>query len=817
MSRLPSRRRNRPSVERLDERVLMASGLANGVWTIRGIVGPGGAAIDNTIVIRRDPSNASTLVATINGSVVSTQPESSVRLIKVNSGAGNDDIRIDESVGKIAIATNLKGEAGDDRIQGGSGVDLILGGDGDDVLSGGGGRDAIKGGKGNDLIDGGLDDDTLDGGKGRNYVTAGGGKDRMVNGVAAPRALRFGSNDEFRRFLIQSNSRNGAYRGGVGTIADGLIPVSAPTLKSGASAATPTHSGTNVQVDGVDEADIVKTDGNHLYILSRGDLLIVTAARDGQAATIASRTTLEGSPVAEYLEGDRLTVVSSVYGNPIAIDPGIGAGAAVKRIAPSYQYTPPRVKVTQFDLSNRATPKVLQESYLDGSYIDSRSTGGKVYVALQDDAASRMQPKWIPSADGTGGKFETQAAFQARLRSAKLADLAPTFVTKTGGTITRTGLLIDPKQTLRPQAADDQNLLSLVVFDASAKATGPIDSAGVVGSYATTLHASKDNIYLLTPRYSSDGSTDGSTTITKFSLAGGVKLAASGEVPGQVLNQFSVDEFNGNLRIATTISHWNVARGQGVRSTNNLYVLDQSGDSLNIVGRLENIAPNERIFSARFDGEKGYLVTFEQVDPLFTLDLSDPRKPKIVGELKLPGFSRYLQPIGPGLLLGIGRDADPATGRTQDLQVSLFDVSDATSPKRIANTLIAPPGSEWNWSDAEYDHHAISYFPEEKILTIPVSGSVPGADINGDGYPDSYTYKSSLYVYKVDPTAGFALLGTVDHDTTVQRGVRIGNDLYSLADRTLKVNHLDDALSSIGSLTIQTGDPGYPGGPIAIL
>lgn len=788
-------------MERLDDRLLMDAGFAGGSWTIRGALGPDSATIDEIIVIDRDPADRDLLRATVNGNVVGTRPAADVRLIRIDAGGGNDEIRIDETSGKIRVPTILNGGAGDDRIRGGSGRDRILGGPGDDRLSGDG-RDVVRGGAG---------DDRIDDASGRDSLDADGVRDRTRDGRAAPRPRRFASADRLRRFLVRATiRRDGAPVGGGNRFFDTLPGAPVPVPLAAPADAAPGHSNTNVQVAGVDEADIVKTDGNSLFILSRQELLIV-AARPADRLAVASRTPIEGYPLAEYLQGDRLTVVSGVYGAPVPIDPGIGG--ATRLIAPGSTYSPPRVKVTQFDVSNIAAPRVLQETFLDGSYIDSRATDGKVYVALQNDASARMQRRFLPTDDGRGGTYESREAFQARVRSARLADLAPRFVTRSGGPdgrIARTGLLTDPRNTLQSRAADDRNLLSLVVFDARAAATGPVDSASAVGSYATTLYASKDNLYLLTPRYPADGNGGGSTAITKFALADRVRLAAVGEVPGHVLNQFSVDEFEGRLRIATTVD-----RGDGARSTNNLYVLEQAGGALAVVGRLENLAPGERIFSARFDGDKGYLVTFEQVDPLFTLDLSNPRAPRVVGELVLPGFSRYLQPIGPGLLLGVGRDADPATGRTLDLQLSLFDVSDPARPGRIAHTLIAPPDQQWSWTDAEYDHHAISYFPERRILTIPVSGSVPGADTDGDDFPDSYDFRSSLYVYRVDPTAGFLLLGTIDHDSAVLRGVRIEGDLYSLAERTLKVNQLDAALAQIGSVVLQAGDGGdFDGGPI---
>ena len=214
---------------------------------------------------------------------------------------------------------------------------------------------------------------------------------------------------------------------------------------------------------------------------------------------------------------------------------------------------------------------------------------------------------------------------------------------------------------------------------------------------------------------------------------------------------------------------------------------------------------DESITSARFVGDTAYVVTFRQTDPLYTIDLSTPTAPKIVGELKLPGFSRYLQPLGEGYLVGIGRDADPATGRTLGLKVSLFDVRDAAAPTEVASYKISQPSDGWSWSDAEWDHHALGFFPELGVIAVPVQGYVQGVADPADpnGYVP-YIQKSDLVLLKVDPTTGITELGTIDQNSTLLRSARIGDVVYSVADLDMKTAQvLTDGLVQRGSVDLQ--------------
>ena len=229
--------------------------------------------------------------------------------------------------------------------------------------------------------------------------------------------------------------------------------------------------------------------------------------------------------------------------------------------------------------------------------------------------------------------------------------------------------------------------------------------------------------------------------------------------------------------------------------------LGEDGDELEIVGSVEKLAPGERIFSARFVGETGYVVTFRQVDPLFSIDLSNPTKPVVEGELKIPGFSEYMQPIDENHLLAIGRDADPRTGRSRGLQISLFDVTDINDPKLEDRYTFE---GEWGtYSAAEHDHHAFGYYPEYNTLAIPVTSSGRGSWIQeewGGRFWVPAQYSEALQVFSVDTEEGFEFLGAVEHPSQVQRSLRVDDALYSVSYDTVKVNSITEPDNLLGQV-----------------
>jgi uncharacterized secreted protein with C-terminal beta-propeller domain len=759
----------------------------------------------------------------------------------LDGGNGNDRLRGGPD------ANRLEGGAGADNLRGGPENDTIWGGDGDDRLEGLDGRDRMQGGDGRDTVLGGAGDDTLvghgddpasdnptlqaralnsdtppdsdllDGGDGDNVLVGDEDEDSLRNG-REPESLELITScaDVAQRLAEQAQNQYGWYfnggwsgigrPGGFVTLDAGLngrFETFAADLSSSASpggAAASSFSGTNTQEQGVDEADIVKTDGNFIYVLRNNELILVDAL-PADTAAVVSRTEIEGYPIDMFLRGSRIMVFSSVFvptddpgPDPVEIMP------AARSLRPIWFGGKSQVKLTVLDASSPESPTTIHETFLDGSYINSRMIDGRVYLIMNN--SPQFPTPWLLAVED-GQEVESPEHFKERLAATDPTTFLPQFrsvdYTETG-VAERTGnVLVDCGGVYKTANDDWMNLTTVLSFDLDADTIGgPLDSATVFG-YVNTVYASTQNLYLINQNWHSDTVVSG---IHKIALGDDIRVEASGEVPGTVLNQFSVDEQGPYLRVATNSPFW----GSGSAETgNNVYVLSQEDATLNVVGSLEGLAPDETIFAARFFDDTGFVVTFRQVDPLFALDLSDPTDPQVAGQLKVNGFSRYLHPVGDDHLLAIGRDADD-TGRTRGLQVSLFDVSDLNNPTRVDQFLIQPEGG-WSWSAAEWDHHAFSFFPESGVMAVPTQGSVmiPAVD-DGDpatfDYP-TYEYRSDFWVFHVDAASGFDLLGQVEHDSTTLRSIRINELLYTLAYDDIKVQPLLDPPATVNQVSLE--------------
>jgi uncharacterized secreted protein with C-terminal beta-propeller domain len=615
---------------------------------------------------------------------------------------------------------------------------------------------------------------------------------------------------------------------------------SAPFMGVAANLAVDTPAGsfstTNVQVAGVDEADLVKTDGSFIYVLS-GDVLDIVKAWPATSLDIASYTTIEGQPIGLYLSGSRLTVISNVFES---LDPGgagpapapganpwqpmgialpvnpvvpIGAGqaqvialGALGRMAyDSYGQTlsRPMLKLTVFDVTNPSDPQVVQESYLNGSYVDSRAIGDQVYLVAENGAPAMPPP--LVQQNGTSYTYETEADYRARLLAMPVDQFLPQLYAKDAkGSLQATGPLTEAANIHTPAGPGANELVTVAVFDVMSGKSGPVDSVAVLSSNPQTVYANQDDLYLISDPLSSGSSwwsPSGISVIQKFTLNGdSVALVASGTAPGQISQwpngQFSLDEYNGDLRIATS----NFANGY---ETSNIYVLAQQASDLDIVGSLENIAPGEKIFAVQFMQDHGFVVTFHSFDPLFTLDLSDPTDPRVIGQLEVPGVSRYIQAIDANHLVGFGLDVNGGEG--SDLELSLFDVSDLSHPVLVDHHAIT--SGLWAVYSQVFDHHAFGYYPEYQTLAIPTLTALWG---NGE---------SSLFVFQINPDTGFEMTGQIQQSGVVERSLRIENMLYSISTKEITAQSITDPNTTVGEVNLP-GDGsgwGYNGrGPIGL-
>lgn len=550
-----------------------------------------------------------------------------------------------------------------------------------------------------------------------------------------------------------------------------------------------TDSDTNTQVDGVDEADFVENDGQYIYTAHNGQLTIVR----GDDLSVASSSTLTGNVAGEYLSGDRLTVITQS---------GSGwYGPQVKMAYPGY-WMPwnPQTTVTVYDVSDRTAPTVVSQTVFDGAYDSSRSVDGVVYVVMQKSVnvptphytdtpityvggagVGADSIRYDPNAPVAYRTYETWDEYVARVGDTIVADSLPhAYRVDADGNTVDLGVVAGAQDIVRPHAEGQQSLVTVVSVDSGHAAGAPAftDSVGSMTAAGGTVYMTPDALYIA-------GAEDQNTRIQRFVVDGtDLSWQAAGVVPGTVINQFAMDESDGYLRVAT---HTN----DGGTEDNGIYILD--ADTLAEVGRLTGLAPGEQLYAVRYVGDTAYLVTFVRTDPLFAVDLSDPTAPTLLGELEVPGFSNYLQPVGDGLLLGIGQERETGNWNAH-VTATLFDVSDGAAMTQ-ADREYLDPGYQWSWSDAQFDHHALLYSSEDGLLVVPVSGS---------GYDPETGYRSGQYlkVLRVGP-AGIETIGEIHPAEPTLRTVRIGDVLYAVGDTTVTAYRVSD-LGEIGTSTPAT-------------
>jgi uncharacterized secreted protein with C-terminal beta-propeller domain len=591
-------------------------------------------------------------------------------------------------------------------------------------------------------------------------------KDPPMSRIAAGMALRPVDSCEDLRAQITEAALNqleqyGSYYGGYywrGGLA--LEAGVAATADSGDSSRPSSFTTTNVQEAGVDELDFVKTDGKFLYLLQGDELLIVKSWPVDKAKEVGSLK-IGGAPTSLFLDGNRALVVSSFYNYGDLLT---STGDAF--LPHSYGGT----RLTLVDLKDRTAPRVLRTIDFDGQVASGRMVEGFAYLVLNDTielpravwelAYSEAVQKKLPVYAG-GADTAAFAAYRAELREAlrpgveeilakaDLASMLPRYRDSLSG---KERGLFSCSDVLRPSKGAPLGALSLVSLDLRDDRSA-VSASSVFGN-GWTIYASENSLYAAMPNSwwwwgSLDGSEAG-TEIHKFDLKfGRPRYVASGKVDGWLLNQFSMSEHEGYLRVATTdFGSWSRQSGAG----SHLTVLAERGGTLREVGAIRDIAPGESIYAARMMGDKGYLVTFRQVDPLFTLDLSNPKKPAIVGELKIPGYSSYLHPMDDTHLLAVGMDGTE-DGRVRGMQVAIFDVSDMAKPRQVQKFTLSQ--DSWSWSEAMWDHHAFTY--RDGVLSLPVSY------YGYDTKTGTYSGFNGLLVLKTDPEEGISEIGRVDH------------------------------------------------------
>ncbi len=517
----------------------------------------------------------------------------------------------------------------------------------------------------------------------------------------------------------------------------------------------PGHSTTNIQVEGVDEADIVKTDGEYLYVVSGQAIFILRAYPPDQAVLLSKIELNETYGVQIYVNEDKLAVLGNKY-RFLPYEYPEGELAVF-----SYMY-PEEAFMMVYDIADRANPFPTRTLTLNGSLSGSRMTGEYVYAVVN-------QP--VTRSNGNETDLEVM-------------------LPRISGDIIKE---VQPSEIHYVDAPDVYyRFTSVIAFNMIDDGQEPTYETILTGQTAQ-MYVSPRNMYLAVPNTKlwipeeDMWEARDETLIYRIKLEKEEMVAeAEGAVPGYVLNQFSMDEYNSFFRIATTT--W-TADG----SRNSLSILDMS---LNIVGTLENLAPGERIYSARFMGGRCYLVTFRQIDPFFVIDVEDATAPKILGYLKIPGFSGYLHPYDEERIMGVGKEEN-------NLKLSLFDVTDVTAPAETAKYVVQ---ADWSDSTVLWDHKAFLFDKPKQLLALPVSTS----RVWVDGRPYIEGFWQGAIIFDVSLEHGFTLRGNITHQNSadqlesgfeVKRILYIENVLYTISDKKIKMNHLE-TLQEINELEI---------------
>ncbi|MFH1505643.1 MAG: beta-propeller domain-containing protein, partial [archaeon] len=607
-------------------------------------------------------------------------------------------------------------------------------------------------------------------------------------------------------------SSTGAMRAGGEVMMDMAVESNemAPQAMKAVGGADLDYSETNVQVAGVDEADIIKTDGNYIYTVTDKTLFIIKAY-PGEDAEVVSKMVFENQPTSLFVNGDSLAVFGEFYDLDFFQDINFrpSQGMAYFNI---------------YDISDKSEPELVKEYKFEGYYFESRMIGDYVYFITATRPEYRtIHPTPVIMEDTAVREIPVSSIFRynkpysdpqfANIHAINLGSNSKQVTSKTivvegsqNMYMSKNNIYITYTQYINEWEIQQQVIIDLLekeLTDADRVLIEKIkDTDNDVLSYREKQMKILTIIMSYMEMMSSDEQDDWQeqaeaemekrlekyeyreyTLIHKVTVEDDeITIGPSGEVPGHVINQFSMDEYENVFRIATTISRsWSRTWSESTPSTNNIFTLDEDLEEMD---SLTGLAEGEQIYSTRFMGERLYMVTFRQVDPFFVIDLSNPNSIKALGELKIPGFSRYLHPYDEDHIIGIGRDASD-TGRTQGLKISLFDVSDVENPEEVAKFVTK---EKYAQSTAEFEHKAFLFSKEKNLLVIPAYSQSYSYYRNN---ADDQDYNGAM-VFDIDSDS-IELRGIIDHTVGqntgygpfVERSLYIEELLYTKSPRLL--------------------------------
>lgn len=629
---------------------------------------------------------------------------------------------------------------------------------------------------------------------------------------------------------------------GFGGNAENEDAADAPQGDDGGGSEEPSEfTDTNVQEEGVDEPDIIKTDGTHIYAIADGALQIMKSWPADETALVG-RYELDGNgyPRSLFLKDDMVVVFSQMWGSRAYDESG----------QPISEDSFSGTRVSFIDVSDRSAPEATRHLDIEGNMVDARRIDGKVYLVSNSNLrlphAYNLEEEIDGLPERTYDESEEEleqmredarpliyAHIQEQLSEQPESDWLPRERILSGDeSLEYEGAVYKCTDLYLPGVSAELGVLNISSFDLDDEVSD-LESTGLVAN-GWQVYASQENLYVGMSSRSWwwgwwGGDRENEAHIHKFELGGDGEpdYLASGRVDGWILNQFSFSEHDGYLRVATTDNQWEFnpdTEETEPTGGNHVIILEEDNGELVETGSVRGLAPDERIYSARFMGDKGYIVTFRETDPLYTFDLSDPYDPQMLGELKIEGYSSYMHPLDEDHLLAIGMDGDES-GMLTGVHLQVFDVSDMSDPQRTQHHVISTGG--WSsHSEAMYNHHAFTYQARLGVLAVPVNIWENGEQFSG----------LILFDATVD---GISEIGRVDHTdlvaeynclqqgydegdqaecdpdeysgywySSIRRSIMMSGDedeeyVYSFSDMGLKVNETFETDTELASILLR--------------
>lgn len=536
------------------------------------------------------------------------------------------------------------------------------------------------------------------------------------------------------------------------------------------------HSDTNVQENGVDEADLIENDGKHLYLI-RDHELVIAEAYPTESMKVLSKVAIPGSAIGIYLNGSRLSVVSRGSIPWPTYDHLSTVAGSFRNSGATY--------VSVFDVSDTKQPSLVQRTKLVGTdYTDSRQIENELYMVMTSPSLSLPQPLIV--GNGFGSRhYEDQESYVQRITEsfgAIVQELLPRFETYDGdGNLVRSGALLQPEEIFQPRNALDQQLLSIVRFDTHGSSPGVDQVLGSITGSNSVIYATKENLYVFDSEYSRD-----STLVRQFAWNNHqVSFEAAGFVPGTVNRQFSADERAGALRLVTTANLPSTKDSTQWITENAIYILRRDGNLLEIVGSNQNLPMQSWVQGVRFSADRAIVSSGSPTDNPTIIDLSQPDSPRLLGSVPITGYDDYLQFIDSSHLLSIGKNT---SGGVDSVMVTLYDATNLQQLKILGQYALHVPAN----SIASLDHHAFGWFAELGLLTLPIRRTVQTReDFDHDGYMESTVTNThiELVALSIDIHAGrensVKVAGRYETQSDIIRSAFIDDVLYIFTNDSL--------------------------------